>query len=978
MAGKQCAFYCAEHPWTAREGLLKVGFTANAGRRLFDDCYTTCFDGPWKYLFTLETATSEEAHRIEQGVLHALRFYRLAPRELVRLAAESVQRVALAVAATLGVTVNLRVCPAYPPAPAARRETEKAGCRAEDSEGAARDHAATLAAVEHHTLPALCAEHETTVEDGALDGLVDELLGWTLDEPRLDEPRLDEPRMDAPESEAPPKSWLAGLLSAGANKISAAFTGARAGSPEVKAPGAEEALFDELEEFVMVEALGDACSAAPFDYRAPPAPLQLRDYQVVATINCAQELRATGKCILSMACRTGKTGVAFEIMRNLLEPMSSRDGPVCALFLVPGLALARQTAQKLAAYGLQWPILIVGSDPRPVQLPGGRNATMTTNPATVGAFLSERGHRVVVSTYQSSALIGAAPIALTIFDEAHRVCGGTAPRPFNCVVQAPRTGARLFMTATPVYDSPAKTPITMKDREMFGGVAYRYYLRQGISAGHVNDFAVKLIAAPALAGGPASEESAAPAQICAAMAEVDKMLVFCRNIAHAARLAASLALVAETFEVHVVHSRMDPQAAAGALNRFAMPGVRAALLNVRMFQEGVEIPPLNAVFFAAPRHSPKDIIQSVCRPLNALEGKPPSVVFLPILHDPAAKPDDPANLKRFATIIPFVDALMEEDPRLYEHLLDPEEHPYPIDLAGTSALGLAGLKRSQMMKAFRQSVRFGASSAARPVDRLLRAENIPWETGFAELRRVVIECKRYPKTIDQIRVGKTAKANLHTLYRRYADQYKKAKAGEDTALEPYQVRALVELPLWDPFGVEGPYPWQLCLEFLRQWLVKNDGRMPMLCLENGGYVGLDATMMERLSGFATVCNQSDGKARKGSSDPRRGFTLAAWKERDLDELFAPWPHLRWKKLRDANNDLVPDGPKTCFQEAHARFKEYYKAHGKEGAYIRQWFEGYPEKHKRQENPDVGRDAVPLRKAGIRKRNYGPKDMSGKK
>ena len=725
----------------------------------------------------------------------------------------------------------------------------------------------------------------------------------------------------------------------------------------------------------MIEGAG-AYQAAPFDYKAPAAPLQLRDYQVVATINCAQELRTAGKCILSMACRSGKTGVAFEVMRNLLEPLSP-GGPACALFLVPGLALARQTAQKLVAYGLQWPLLLVGSDPRPVPLPGGRTASMTTDPGAVAAFLGERGHRVVISTYQSSALVGAAPAALTVFDEAHRVCGGAAPRPFNCIVQAPATGARLFMTATPVYDPPARSPITMKDRAVFGGVAYRYHLRQGIAAGHVNDFAVRLVAAPALAGGPSSEDAAVPAQVCAAMAEVDKMLVFCRNIAHTTRLAAALAPLAAGFEVHVVHSRMDPQAAADALGRFAAPGVRAALLNVRMVQEGVEIPALNAVFFAAPRHSPKDIIQSVCRPLNVLEGKPPSVVFLPVLHDPAARPDDPANLRRFATLIPFVDALMEEDPRLYEHLLDPEEHPYPIDLAGTPALGLSGLRRDPMLRAFRHSVRFGASAASRPVDRLLRTENIPWATGFAELRRVVLECRRYPKTIDQIRVGKTSKASLHALYRRYADQYKKAKAGDATALEPYQVRALEGLPLWDPFGVEGPYPWGLCLEFLRRWLAENDGRMPMLCLENGGYVGLDATMMERLSGFATCVNQSDGKARKGSADPRGGFTLAEWKEKDLDALFAPWPHLRWRKLRDANNDLAPNGPKTCFQDAHAQFKEYYKAHGKEGPYIRQWFEGYPEKHKRQESPDVEKEAVPLRKAGVRKRNYGPKVASKK-
>ena len=64
-----------------------------------------------------------------------------------------------------------------------------------------------------------------------------------------------------------------------------------------------------------------------------------------------------------------------------------------------------------------------------------------------------------------------------IYDEAHRVCGGQAPRPFNHFIMAPRAGCRLFMTATPAYDPPSKTAITMKDRALFGGVAYRYHLR---------------------------------------------------------------------------------------------------------------------------------------------------------------------------------------------------------------------------------------------------------------------------------------------------------------------------------------------------------------------------------------------------------------------------------------------------------------------------------------------------------------------
>ena len=73
-------------------------------------------------------------------------------------------------------------------------------------------------------------------------------------------------------------------------------------------------------------------------------------------------------------------------------------------------------------------------------------------------------------------------------------------------------------------------------------------------------------------------------------------------------------------------------------------------------QEGVE-PPLNGVFFAAPRTA-RDIIQCICRALNA--APPPSRVFLPVTVNPGLPPE--ACLARFATIVPYAEALLSEDP----------------------------------------------------------------------------------------------------------------------------------------------------------------------------------------------------------------------------------------------------------------------------------------------------------------------------
>lgn len=864
-------FYVAWGPWlTSDDGggiLHKVGHTGNLARRLTDDAYTTCFpENHWKYVFTLETATADEASMIESGVLYLLGQMRLGRRELVRADEEQIRRVALNTASALDIAVTVRDAPVYP-------------------------RPATLS-------------DDSRLSNEAITKLdllkVSAALGPVL----ASEP----PPVSAPEPSPVPVSE----------------------PPPVLAPDGSDS---------------DEDVPGWENPPEPETPLEIREYQRDAAEACWQELRRDGRTILQMACRCGKTPVAFEIIKRFLKEFPS--DPVA--FFVPGLHLLRQTMQKLSRYGLAATPLLVGSDPERVATWAG-NLSMTTDGSVISAFLRRSGPRIVVATYQSSPLLGDAGFSLEVFDECHRTTGSAALRSFNYRLMRPRSGARLFMTATPSYDGE----INMKNYELFGGIAYRYHLRRGIDAGYVNDFRLQVVSVPGSTGRRGADD-AAPEQIEEAMKIVDKLLVFCRDTSHASKLAQACAgrnsPGVAPYAVFVVHSRCA--GAAESLVKFATPGVRAAVFSVRMLQEGVEIPELNGVFFAAPRRAPRDIIQSVCRPLNRRDGKPPSVVFLPVTCDPELNPEDPANLKRFAAIVPFVDALLSEDPLLYEHLLDPSR-PYPLGITGSICGG-----RERMLSAVRRAVRYGGSTAARPAERLLRVENIPWEKGFAELSRVVHECGRYPKTTDRYVVG-DAKSSLHALYRHYADEYKRRGTPECT-LEPFQLRALESLPGWEPYGVEGPYPWKECLAFLEQWLVENNGVPPMVNIQNGGYVGLEATPMERLSGALTCINQGDGKARGASS----GFTVSAEKSADLDALCSRWG-LTWRKTRDDDGPL-PDGPPSFIQKAYAEFKKYLAANGPDSGFIQKWYPGYPMKHKTMTRIDlIGSPSLPPRAPARRK------------
>ena len=737
--------------------------------------------------------------------------------------------------------------------------------------------------------------------------------------------------------------------------------------------GAQEVPTDEPEDFGTI---GEP-EAAP-----TPALFNLRAYQAEAADAVATELSRSGsaRTILQMACRCGKTPVSYRVAQALRAQR--------ILCLVPGLHLLRQTAQKIAAYANQErvPMLLVGSD-----------ANMTTDVAAIRRFCAadHRAQSWVICTYQSSPLLAACDFAkfdLTIFDEAHRTCGGRAPRPFNSLLAKPgelgvaraSLGRQLFMTATPAYEPLSDQTISMRDRDLFGGVAFRYYLRQGIAAGYVNDFRLELILTESGApdsvnvkGAPDStkgtdfnEEQRLAAAIIEAMARVDKLLVFCRNIKSAERLAERCRSIMPqsphtAFECSVAHSRMPAGSAAAALRRFAAPGVRAALFNCRMLQEGVEVAPLNAVFFAAPRSSPRDIIQSICRPLNAAPGKPQSVIFLPLAHDAREAPDAPANLQRYAAILPFVDALLDEDPQLFERLISGDARVLNVTGGGQSPAALSAVRAAAYRVVRHGTAKMGGR--ARAPERLLRADAIPWDRAYAELRRVVTDCRRYPKTTDEWVVsaagasaGAAARVNLHAIYGGMAARY----SGRSLPpLEPYQRAALEALPGWLPWGAEGPYAWGPCIAYLEQWLETRGIGSLALEINKGGYVGLEATGMERLSGALTCVNQQVFGKRVGRGADAVVHTanrVPAGHAADLDRVCARFG-LRWRKEFLADGTVDPSRP-TFIQEAYSRFKAMY-ARAPDHPYIREHFPGYPLKHARQCALDLLQsDALPPRRS----------------
>ncbi|ORC92770.1 helicase-like protein [Trypanosoma theileri] len=891
-------FYIAMHPWLRGSGYVKVGCTADLSRRLEMASFTTCFTPEWSYFAVFECESIKEAFLLEQAVLFLFKERRVPQRELIKGDAGEVVKGAQRVCDALNLNVMVNVEPMY----------------TETGKDAMHEKQLLSSSLSSSLVPS--SSSLTKENSSRSDGVVKpSTLGRYLE-------TLEKLR----------KSMHVSNLIDSSHTLMGDCKGTIV--KEKGKGGGEEDDDDNEEEEEQIRYdldIPDLLNSETFGLS------EIRPYQEEAVVRCLHELENRGATICQMACRCGKTPVAYKLIQYYLNKKPS----TCILYLVPGLTLLRQTVRKLYSYGLKnVKYLLIGSYTGTISLEDNLVLTMTTNAEEILHTIKNSSLQVVViSTYQSSFIVSSITnFSLTVFDECHRVCGSTSITNFNSVLLQPRSGNRLFLTATPAYD----TPIKMDNTHLFGGIAFRYYLREGIDAGYVNSFSLRIILGESM-------EDLNP-YFFEAMRLVNKMIVYCRSIAHAMQLMERLQQPHPSditpFKVFIAHSRMGSVAVANILRKFSETK-RCLLLNVRLFQEGIEIPDLNAVFFAAPRYSSRDIVQSICRPLNKLENKPGSYVFLPATIDKNLPENHPVNLQKFSTLIPFTDALMDEDPILYEYLIDPHKVSYDIDIVGVRSLKLSSERlRKFVLPAIRRGVRYSNKNS----DRLHRAARIPWKPAFNELRRIVLECNRYPKNNDAWVIGRKS-ISMALFYRYVRKGYYQYLKGEPSYLRIYQIRDLESLPLWRTYGMQGPYPWEECLSTLQTYLEEH-GRVPPLDVHKGGYIGLDATPFERLSGALMHINQCDAHDK---------MRLDPVKQKDLDELCKRYK-IKWRKERDPQGCVIP-GEVTFITESYESFKKLYESrHGNRfQEYINLHFPGYPTKHDRMEDPrNLANGRVPPR------------------
>ena len=429
------------------------------------------------------------------------------------------------------------------------------------------------------------------------------------------------------------------------------------------------------------------------------------------------------RATLTLPCGTGKT----VVMAGLLESVTADTHRT--LVFVPTVRLLVQTANVLRSASpkarliavcndkgadadeFAWPDLEdTERDLAPDLAAAALAVDITTAPDRIAELLTSGGNNaLVVATYASSPAVAAATAAaditwdLLICDEAHRTAGA-ADKAWALPLdnQALPAKRRLFATATiravePNTDTdPDLGPIevlSMTSVVDYGPTIAPLSLRDAITDRRLSDYRIATIAVSEQAALELLEKEAdtnhldpqaAAAQLALMRAadtnpDLRSVMVFHNRIDTSRAWANQFRALAKTTDkkvrVYHVDGGSDPRHITAALHALDNPGNHLVVVsNCKLLSEGVDVPALDAVMFAAPRSGAPDIVQIVGR---ALRPHPDghhrtALIILPVLHRPndTASTEDRVARTHYLTAWQVLTVLAEEDEMIFTSLAD--------------------------------------------------------------------------------------------------------------------------------------------------------------------------------------------------------------------------------------------------------------------------------------------------------------------
>lgn len=433
-------------------------------------------------------------------------------------------------------------------------------------------------------------------------------------------------------------------------------------------------------------------------------PAVLRDYQTELHASAVAALREEGtRGQAIMACGTGKTITGLRIVEDIADDS--------VLLLFPNLALLAQTARSWITHTLwrtplglpDWSAIAVCSEKdikgddhdrtTAAEVSQSTGIVSTTDPATVRAFLTQPGRKVVFSTYQSSPVITASvpdgfSFDVALADEAHRTSGANLSPSFGAVLDDTLIPAkrRLFMTATQrvAADRRGRRKLvrSMDDVALYGEVVAEYGFKEAIEAGVLADYQLAVVyidqseldaVADAAQGADAHMLTTAIATVKASRKhDLHRLIAYHSTVSQSREFTHTLARVAAVLDpertLYAAHvdgntKSVVREQALGAL-RDTPEGTWSVVTNARVLTEGIDVPELDGVVFAAPRKSEVDVAQIVGRALRTGKRTEPSVILVPVLVEEGQDAEEAISGSSFDVPFQIMRSMRRVDSRI--------------------------------------------------------------------------------------------------------------------------------------------------------------------------------------------------------------------------------------------------------------------------------------------------------------------------
>lgn len=420
---------------------------------------------------------------------------------------------------------------------------------------------------------------------------------------------------------------------------------------------------------------------------------KLRDYQKQAVSSAINALKCNDRCKVIMPCGTGKTLVGIAIAEVL-------GFGYRMLVQAPSLALIKQLLDRYAAERPECDIMVVCSDDSTAeearQVYDIKEAT--TDPAIIAKRMKASENLLVFCTYQSSERIAEAiadhdspGFDFGLFDEAHRMAGGSSS--FNIALDESKIPIfkRVFMTATQRFANGKEfeeySYASMDDETQFGPMAYEMRLSEAIEAGHLTDYEVCIFVVKEseiqseIADNETSRDAAKRLAVAKAIQrrKLRKLLVYHNNVAPMKVFSNDTmpTVFARLKERGEIKGRLWSRTLDGGdpadkrlkvLSEFAkLPKNCTAMINnCHVLQEGVDVPSIDGIVLYEPRSNVVDLMQMIGRMIRNAPDKQIATLVMPIFvpaeYEDAI--DDYVSSSDFSHVYDLIAALKSHDDRV--------------------------------------------------------------------------------------------------------------------------------------------------------------------------------------------------------------------------------------------------------------------------------------------------------------------------